>query len=204
MDGLSILTPWQVRQPVRAKRILDVVGSLVGLVALSPIMAATALAIRLDSAGPALFRQVRVGKDERPFVMLKFRTMHEGASLAPLTSKADPRVTRVGRFLRKVRLDELPQLVNVLRGEMSLVGPRPMITKTYRGLVEIDPLVRVRTMVKPGITGLAQVRYKFPQGTEEYLRKCKFDRAYVRRNSLSMDLRILWSTIWVVLGARGL
>ncbi|MCL2544458.1 MAG: sugar transferase [Clostridia bacterium] len=141
------------------KRGLDIVASALGLVALSPVFGAIALAIKLDDRGPVFYRQLRVGRGEKPFFILKFRTMAQGADRAglPLTVGADSRITRVGHFLRRAKLDELAQLVNVLRGEMSLVGPRPEVPK-YVALY--TPLQRMVLRLRPGVTDPASIRYR--------------------------------------------
>ncbi len=200
-----------------ARRLLDVTVAGAGLVALSPLLAAIVLAIRLESPGPVVFRQRRLGLDRRPFTVLKFRTMRNGADTAPHREyvhslidrpdgvergrlyklSVDNRVTRVGRFLRAWSLDELPQLVNVLRGEMALVGPRPVIP--YE--VERYPERYLRRFaVKPGLTGLWQVSGRNERTYEEMVR---FDIEYAQRASLLLDLRILARTLPVVLGRQG-
>lgn len=193
-----------------AKRLLDVVGAAVGLVLLSPLLAAVALWIRLDSPGPVLFRQRRVGRDGRPFVLLKFRTMRAGADREwrPPASGADlrtfrfqeaddPRVTRAGRWLRRTSLDELPNLWNVLRGEMSLVGPRPEVPEI---VALYDARMRQRLAVKPGITGLAQISGRGELSTGEAI---EYDLEYCRTWSLCLDVRILLRTVGTVLSRRG-
>jgi len=202
------------------KRLLDIVGSLVGLIVTSPAIAAIALAVKLDSPGPAFFAQTRVGLNRRRFTLLKFRTMRtdgdeslhkeymselvRGDAGSRLNKEGDvvyllddPRVTSVGAFLRRTSLDELPNLVNVLRGEMSLVGPRPPIP--YE--VEMyDRRSLGRLAVKPGLTGLAQVRGR---GSLTFKEIVELDLEYIESRSLLLDLRILFETIPSVLGRRG-
>jgi lipopolysaccharide/colanic/teichoic acid biosynthesis glycosyltransferase len=189
------------------KRLLDIVAAALGLVLLSPLLACLAVAVKLGSSGPVFFRQQRVGSGFRPFVMLKFRTMVADAPRlgGPITVGADPRITGVGRFLRKTKLDELPQLFNVLRGDMSLVGPRPEVDRYVemfrRDYAEI-------LAVRPGITDLASIRYrdeasilaaaKDPE--EEYVRrilpeKIRLAKEYARRRSLPLDLAIIFATV---------
>jgi lipopolysaccharide/colanic/teichoic acid biosynthesis glycosyltransferase len=202
-----------------AKRAMDVLLASVLLLVLSPVMLATALMIRLTSSGPVLFRQVRVGYWQSPFVMLKFRTMHQGIDdvihrsyvTAMLAGQAvevdaergiykltrDPRVTSVGRFLRKTSLDELPQLINVLRGEMSLVGPRPVLP--WEGKL-FKPWHRVRFTVRPGITGLWQVTGRNALTMQNAL---DLDVEYALRRTIMLDLVILVRTIPIVLFSRG-
>ncbi|MGE5481396.1 MAG: sugar transferase [Bacteroidota bacterium] len=186
--------PWPM-----IKRMADVVLSLIGLVVLSPFLAVIALAIRLDSPGPVIFRQARVGKGGRVFDVLKFRTMvpdaeaHTGAVIA---AGNDPRITRVGRWLRMLRLDEFPQLINVLQGTMSLVGPRPErpeFEAEFRTTIEGYDL---RHLVKPGITGLAQIRGRYDTPAEDKLR---YELAYIFLWSPLLDLKIILQTIAVML-----
>jgi len=173
------------------KRAMDVVLSA-GTLALGwPVLLGIALAIRRDSPGPILFRQERAGRNMQPFTMLKFRTMRAGAApygVSP-ASPQDPRLTRVGRFLRETSLDELPQLWNVLKGEMSLVGPRPLYMSQARAFT---PHQRRRLEVRPGVTGLAQVQGRGEVPHEE---KLEIDVRYVEEMSLGLDLRILCWTI---------
>ncbi|HLH23177.1 MAG TPA: sugar transferase [Chloroflexota bacterium] len=195
-----------------AKRALDLLGAAALLLVLAPLLAVVALLVKLDSRGPVLFRQQRVGRGGRPFVCLKFRSMRMDADqkvhaayvaerirqgLPLLKLQADPRITRVGRFLRATSIDELPQLWNVLCGQMSLVGPRPAMA--YE--VELyDAAQRQRLLVKPGITGLAQV-YSRGKGTlNEYV---GHDLEYVARRNVWLDLKILLITLPAVLRGHG-
>ena len=191
----------------RIKRMLDVVVAGVGLVLAAPIMLLTALAIALDSPGSVLYRQVRAGQLGRPFVLYKFRSMREGAEPAGarFAEKDDPRVTRVGRVIRKTRIDELPQLYNVLRGEMSMVGPRPERPVFVEQLERQLPYFKQRLSVKPGITGHAQVRAPYSVAPEDHLEKLQYDLYYIKSYSLLFDLSIIFDTVKVVLlriGAR--
>jgi lipopolysaccharide/colanic/teichoic acid biosynthesis glycosyltransferase len=193
-----------------AKRALDLVITILGLLLLCPLLLVLALWIKLDSRGPVLYRGKRVGQDGRPFLMYKFRTMVLGAeSQGPaVTYRDDPRVTPAGRFLRRTKLDELPQLFNVLRGEMSLVGPRPE-DPSY--VAFYTPEQRLALSVKPGITGPTQLEYRdeasLLQGEgvdEEYVtrlmpEKLKLDLQYVHTRSLLLDLKILWRTATTLL-----
>lgn len=187
------------RLQVLLKRLLDVAVSAVGLAVLAIPFALIALAIKLNSRGPVFFKQERVGKDSKRFICWKFRTMVEGAvnqGLGVTVAQDDPRITRVGRFLRNWGLDELPQLINVLKGEMSLVGPRP--TLPYQ--VELyDDFQRRRLVVKPGITGWALVNGRNRLPWEE---RIKLDVWYVEHWSLWLDLKILFKTFWIVLITR--
>lgn len=183
------------------KRSFDIVGSLLLLAVLSPIMVAAALAVRLDSSGSVIYRQARVGLGGRIFTCFKFRSMRSDAEkdgIARWASKGDSRVTRVGAFLRKTRIDELPQLVSVLLGEMSLVGPRPERPSFVEQLKDEIPFYEIRHTVKPGITGWAQVRYHYGASLEDAKRKHQFDLYYVKNNSLWLDLLVLVETVSVM------
>lgn len=176
---------------MKAKRLIDLLGAVAALVVLAPIMAAAAFAIRLDSPGPALYRQTRIGKDGRPFTLYKLRSMvvDSEALGSYSTSSSDARVTRVGRCIRRTSIDELPQLFNVLRGEMSLVGPRPLVP-AQEALHSAEQWNK-RCNVQPGITGLAQVRFR-SEGTNE--QRIALDLQYVVERSLCLDTRIiLWT-----------
>lgn len=181
------------------KRLFDVSVSLCLLLLLSPLLLGTALAVALESGFPVLFRQTRVGRLEREFGMYKFRSMvKDAASIGPyFTSANDPRITRVGRFIRRTSLDELPQLLNVLKGDMSLVGPRPDVPAQKSLYTEAD--WAQRCSVRPGITGLAQALYR-SDSTEA--QRLEADLRYTREASLWLDLKICW---WTVkrLGGRG-
>lgn len=183
------------------KRLFDfLLGGLLTLLAL-PLMAAIALAIRLTDGPPVLFRQVRAGKDGKPFRIFKFRTMvvdAESKGLGLAVAQNDNRITRVGHFLRNTSLDELPQLFNVLRGEMSLVGPRPTVPSQVE---QYTPFQRRRLLVRPGITGWAQVNGRNALSWE---RRIELDVWYVEHWSLMLDLKILWRTARVVLRREGL
>jgi lipopolysaccharide/colanic/teichoic acid biosynthesis glycosyltransferase len=198
-----------------AKRLIDVVGAATLLVLLFPLMLLIALLVRLTSPGPALFRQLRQGYGGRPFWFLKFRTMtidaeHRLRDLEPLNEAAggvlfkmrrDPRVTPLGRLLRRTSLDELPQLVNVIRGEMSLVGPRPLQMRDSALLEQLEPEFYARRLtVLPGLTGAWQVGGRSETDTSNML---QLDRDYVENWSLGRDLVILYRTIGAVLRGRG-
>jgi lipopolysaccharide/colanic/teichoic acid biosynthesis glycosyltransferase len=212
---------WAIRARAArlAKRLLDLAASVVALILLSPLMVTAAALIRLTTPGPALFRQTRVGRNQRSFVLYKFRTMHDGCSDSPhreyvsalLTDdnpstggergcyklENDARITPLGRLLRRASIDELPQLLNVIRGEMSLVGPRPALPWEAE---LIEPVYRQRFGVPPGLTGLWQVSGRnyltMRQGLE-------LDMEYVRRQSFAFDLWILLKTVPVVLSTHG-
>jgi sugar transferase (PEP-CTERM system associated) len=189
-----------------AKRAFDILCSGFLLILASPVMLLTILAIKLDSPGPIIYRQERVGLGGRSFMCLKFRSMRTDAEkdgVARWAAKNDARVTRIGAFIRKTRIDELPQLLSVLKGEMSLVGPRPERPSFVAQLKEQIPFYDVRHSVKPGVTGWAQVRYSYGASLEDARRKHQFDLYYVKNNSLFLDLLVLIETVSVVLFREG-
>ena len=188
------------------KRLVDMTLALAGLLVALPVMALVALAIKLESPGPALFRQPRLGQNGRVFILNKFRSMRPDAEkdTGPVWSQQeDPRITRVGAFLRRTRLDELPQLFNVLVGDMSFIGPRPERPEFVYELQRHIPFYMERLSVKPGITGWAQVRYRYGASVQDALEKLQYDLYYIKNLSLFLDLLILLNTIQVVLFARG-
>jgi len=188
------------------KRAFDVVAAAIGIVLAAPILAAAALAIRLDSRGPIFYRQQRVGAGGRPFDVIKLRTMRpdaEASGTPRWAAERDPRITRVGAFLRRTRMDEIPQLFNVLRGDMSMVGPRPERPFFVQRLVEQVPWYGLREAVRPGVTGWAQLRYPYGASVEDARRKLEYDLYYVKNGSLFLDLAIVFHTVRHVLMARG-
>lgn len=183
------------------RRAIDIVGGLLALILAAPVIAVSIVAIRLESRGHPIYRQRRVGKDGREFDLLKLRTMvdgaeHVGAGLA--INENDPRVTRVGAFLRRTSLDELPNLLGVVRGELSFIGPRPTIPVQVAQYTERQ---RGRLRVRPGITGWAQVNGRASLPWSE---RIELDLYYVEHRSLALDVRILWRTVAIVLGGSGL
>lgn len=185
-------------------RVVSVAASVIGLIACSPLFALVALAIKLDSPGPVFFRQTRVGLGERPFTLVKFRTMHAaGSQTTEWVKDNEERITRVGAWLRKFRLDELPQFVNILRGEMNLIGPRPYPVWNFELLVQNAPYFALRSVIRPGITGWAQVRYGYANNLEEEIEKVSYALFYIKHLSVWLDLRILFDTVKIVLFGRG-
>jgi lipopolysaccharide/colanic/teichoic acid biosynthesis glycosyltransferase len=187
------------------KRVLDLVLATVLLVlTLAPLLVLAVL-IRLESRGPVLYRQVRAGLNRRPFTLYKLRTMVDGAEPdGPMfASEGDTRVTRIGRFLRKSRMDELPQLLNILKNEMSLVGPRPERPEHELQLAPLIPYYSLRHLVKPGLTGWAQVRVGYSDSPERARVKLEHDLYYLKHASVGFDLAILWATVGVVLRLGG-
>jgi exopolysaccharide biosynthesis polyprenyl glycosylphosphotransferase len=188
------------------RRVLDILCCVILLVATFPLLLLAAIAIKLDSPGPVFYRQERVGLGNKPFMLVKFRSMHADAEVpgqAVWASKADPRVTRVGRWLRLTRIDEIPQVINVLRGEMHFVGPRPERPGFVEQLGRQIPHYHDRAAVKPGITGWAQVNYPYGASVEDARMKLAYDLYYVRRRSLFLDLLILVATVRVILFQEG-
>jgi exopolysaccharide biosynthesis polyprenyl glycosylphosphotransferase len=188
------------------KRLSDVLFGLILIALSAPIMLVTALLIKLDSRGPILYKQERVGQNNSTFMVAKFRSMRTDAEkdgTPRWASAQDDRVTRVGQFMRKLRIDELPQLFNVLKGEMSLVGPRPERPYFVEQLTEQIPYFAVRHSVKPGVTGWAQVRYAYGATVEDAQNKLQYDLYYVKNHSLFLDLVVLFETIGVVLTGKG-
>lgn len=191
------------RRYLMVKRVLDVVLSLVALVALALPMALIALAVKLDSPGPVFYRQERLGKNGKPFQLVKFRSMRIDAEKAGAqwAKDNDPRVTRVGHFIRACRLDELPQFLGVVKGDLSLVGPRPERAVFYKAFEKYIPGFKQRLMVTPGITGLAQVNGGYNLRPEE---KIIYDLKYIKQQSISLDAIILLKTVKIVLlGTKG-
>jgi exopolysaccharide biosynthesis polyprenyl glycosylphosphotransferase len=183
------------------KRLIDIVAATALLVLFAPVMILTAILIKLDSKGPVLYRQQRIGLGGRPFEILKFRSMVADAEKDGVAwaRKNDSRVTRVGRVIRQLRIDEMPQAINVLRGEMSFVGPRPERPEFVRMLEKEIPNYGVRHVVRPGITGWAQVKYVYTDSVEDARVKQEFDMHYIENFSLWRDLVIMAMTIRVAL-----
>jgi len=207
-----------------ARRLLNICVAAIGVVLAAPIMAVVALLVKLTSKGPVIYTQTRVGLDKRatgpdsfnhrrskdlggkPFEIYKFRTMQidaESASGAVWATPSDPRLTPVGGFLRKYRLDEIPQLFNVLKGDMNIVGPRPERPQLFENLKESVQHYQLRQRAKPGITGLAQVSQQYDSCLDDVRRKVQYDLEYLRRRSIAEDLRIMLKTVPVVLFRKG-
>jgi sugar transferase (PEP-CTERM system associated) len=188
------------------KRIVDMVGAIVGIVLTWPVMLIVGIAVRLESRGSVIYRQTRVGWMGKPFTVLKFRSMRadaESKNGAQWATFNDPRVTRLGGMLRKYRLDELPQFFNVLLGEMSFVGPRPERPYFVEQLRQTIPYYDERHSVRPGLTGWAQVQYRYGSTEEDAFKKLEYDLFYLKNLSLSFDVAIIFQTIRIVVGGRG-
>jgi len=190
----------------KLKRLMDIIISLIILLLGSPVLILVAIAIKIDSKGPVFFKQERLGQNAKPFNVLKFRSMiHNAEKLTgPVWSqKDDPRITRMGKFVRRVWLDEVPQMINVLKGEMSLVGPRPERAFFVEKLSLEIPYYKRRLKVRPGITGWAQVKHKYDETIEDVKVKLQYDLFYIENMSIRMDLKILMRTVFVVLFGKG-
>jgi sugar transferase (PEP-CTERM system associated) len=196
----------RTRWIVATKRVMDVLVSAVGLILASPFALIAAIAIKLDSVGPVFYCQKRVGQDERPFTLYKFRSMRSNAEseTGPTWAREnDPRVTRVGRILRKLRVDEIPQMFNVLKGEMSFVGPRPERPFFVASLKDKIPYYQLRFSVKPGVTGWAQISYSYADSEEDAVQKLEYDLYYLKHMGLMFDLQIMFETVKVILLTKG-
>ena len=201
-EGFSLNTRGSLR---RLKRALDVLISLLLLIPATPVMLLTALIVRLESPGPVIYKQDRVGLFEKEFTVYKFRSMRADAEKdgAVWASAKDSRVTLFGRFIRKVRIDELPQIWNILKGDMSFIGPRPERMAFVQHLKESIPYYSLRHTVKPGLTGWAQVCYPYGASEEDARRKLEYDLYYIKNMSILLDINIIFKTIGVVLFPKG-
>ena len=194
------------RQSLLYQNMWNMTLAAIGVIVSFPIMLVTAVAVRLSSAGPVFYRQVRVGRNGENFTLYKFRSMRvdaEAATGAVWAQRDDPRVTPLGRIIRKLRIDELPQLINVLKCEMSIVGPRPERPEFVSALSERIPYYRQRLCVRPGITGWAQINYKYGDTLEDTMRKLEYDLYYIKHISPSLDAYIIFHTIKAMLLSRG-
>ncbi len=188
------------------KRVSDIMFSTLALILAAPIMLITAILIKLDSPGQVLFKQQRVGQYGRPFILMKFRSMQCGAEeeTGPVWAQEnDCRITRVGKIIRKLRIDELPQMINVLKGEMSFVGPRPERPYFIDKLQQRIPYYTQRLTVKPGITGWAAVKFQYSSNIEGAVEKLQYDLYYIKNISLFLDLLIILKTIQVIITGKG-
>jgi exopolysaccharide biosynthesis polyprenyl glycosylphosphotransferase len=203
----KLVVSMQSPHEIFGKRQFDIIMSLLILILMSPVMLTIMALIWLSTAGrdPVFYRQLRVGYKGREFYVLKFRSMRVDAEKSGprMASVNDSRVTSIGRFIRSTRLDELPQLLNVLKGEMSLVGPRPERPQFVSSFQKQIDGYSLRHRVKPGITGWAQVRYPYGETVEDAANKLYFDLSYIRRQSLWFDIVILYQTVFVVLSGQG-
>lgn len=201
IEGSSMFNPYAA-----TRRVIEIMLSLIGMVIFVLLLPLIVLAIKLDSPGGVFYSQERVGLNGKIFRVYKFRTMVTNAEAltgAVFSHRGDPRITRVGNFMRKVRLDEIPQLINILRGDMSLIGPRPERPEHVKRLTEKIPFYRTRHVIRPGLTGWAQVRYDYGATDEDALIKLQYDLYYIRHQSLLLDINILIRTIGRVLKMSG-
>jgi len=212
---------FHVRAPLRVyKRIFSFLFGAIGVVVSSPVMVLSAIAIRLDSDGPVIFRQQRVGEFGHPFTVYKFRTMYDGSKPLPVHAKKnhanpdqnhigtpaqfdDPRITRVGKWLRRTRLDELPQLFNIVKGDISFVGPRPVPPHEEEECAAVIPFYKERWLIKPGATGWAQINRGYNATIEDHKDKLAYDLFYIKNVSIGLDIYILFATLKILLLGRG-
>jgi exopolysaccharide biosynthesis polyprenyl glycosylphosphotransferase len=201
-QGFSLYSKEVVR---KLKRTMDILIALLLLIPLWPLMLVAVMLIKKDSPGPAIFKQTRVGEGKKEFTLYKFRSMVQNAETngAMWAQKNDPRVTQLGHWLRTTRIDELPQLINVLKGDMSLVGPRPERPEFVHDLEQVIPYYYIRHTVKPGITGWAQIMYPYGSTQEDALNKLEYELFYIKNMSLLLDVKILCRTIGVMVFGEG-
>ncbi len=186
------------------KRILDIVVAILALVVLSPVMLVIALAIYLEDGKPIIFKQERIGKGGKKFIVYKFRSMRNAAMITPkFADQEQDRITKVGRVIRKLRLDEIPQFINVLKGDMSVVGPRPEQISFHRELSRQIPLFDLRLRCKPGITGWAQVNYQYASNKEEYKKKLEYDLWYIKNGNSWIDIKVMLQTLETIIFKKG-
>ncbi len=197
----QIMKPWEKV----SKRLFDVLASFFALILLGPLYAVLAFLVRMDSPGPVFFRQERIGRHGKPFFIYKFRSMFIDAEKAgpALSTGNDPRITRIGLFLRKTRMDELPQFWNVLIGDMSMVGPRPERQFYINQIIKLAPHYRHVHKIRPGITSWGQVKYGYASSVEEMVERLKFDILYLENMSLALDIKIILYTLIVIIEGRG-
>jgi exopolysaccharide biosynthesis polyprenyl glycosylphosphotransferase len=188
------------------KYFIDIIGSLIALIILSPLFVILMFGVRLSSKGPIFYKQRRIGKNGKPFTIFKFRSMYVNAETngPELSSKLDERVTKFGRFMRKSRLDEIPNFVNVLRGDMSLVGPRPEREYFIKQIVERAPHYTQLLKVKPGITSWGQVKYGYAENVDQMLKRMKYDLLYIENMSLYVDIKIMIYTLLTIIQRKGI
>jgi len=197
----DVMPFWQQK----LKRVMDLVLAFIAVILLTPLYIFSAIAVKLSSKGPIFYLQERIGLEGKPFKIIKFRTMYVNSEAAgpQLSSENDPRITPTGRFMRKTRLDEFPQFINVLLGHMSLVGPRPERQFYIDQIVKIEPQYLHLTRVRPGITSWGQVKFGYAENVEQMLQRMKFDLLYLKNRSIALDLKIMFYTVIIVFKAKG-
>jgi len=202
---LEIYPNFVTKREAALKRMMDCIVSILALTLFSPFLLLIAILIKLDSKGPVFYTQERIGKNGKPFTIYKFRTMYVDAEKTgpALATDNDPRITRVGRFLRKTHLDEFPQFFNILKGDMSLVGPRPERQYFIDQILQHAPEYKYLLRVRPGLTSLGQVKFGYAENIQQMIERMKYDLLYIQNFSLSLDLKILLYTILVVIEGRG-
>jgi lipopolysaccharide/colanic/teichoic acid biosynthesis glycosyltransferase len=187
------------------KRFMDIILSVIAFFLCIPLFIISAILVKLSSPGRIFYLQERIGLNGKPFKIIKFRTMYENSEKSgpQLSSENDNRITPIGRFMRKTRLDEFPQFINVLKGDMSLVGPRPERQFYIDQIAQIDAQFLHLTKVRPGITSWGQVKYGYAENVDQMLLRMKYDLIYLKNRSLALDIKILFHTVLIVLKAKG-
>jgi lipopolysaccharide/colanic/teichoic acid biosynthesis glycosyltransferase len=188
------------------KTIFDYSATILCLILLLPVIVALTVAIKLTGKGPVIYSQIRVGRYGKPFVIYKFRSLHnakeEGMPL--ISGRKDERITFLGRFMRKYKFDEIPNLINVLKGEMSIIGPRPEQQFFIKQIIEREPRYKQLQLIKPGITSWGQVKYGYASNVDEMIKRMEFDLYYLENRSLLFDLRIAFNTLIIILSGKGI